>query len=124
MNFPRTAVLSILFAVSIVTLIEIEHNHFLASLSSRYYLRFLRRSKSRIRCRFRSTTLYLSDEDFRHYFRISRRRFNRLIIFLIQDLRKDDFQARKSSFGAISPSVCLAISLRILAGGLHHDQML
>ncbi len=39
-------------------------------------------------------------------------------------LGSNELQARRSSGGAIEPAIRLGVTLRMLAGGMHHDQMI
>ncbi len=124
MDIHRAGLLSLLITISVAAVHELEHNAALAAIPSKYYRRFRRRSKLRHRVRFGITTKHLSEEEFLHCFRLSRRSFNKLLMLLLPNLQRDEDQARRSSTGAIAPATRLAITLRVLAGGLHHDQML
>lgn len=120
----RKAACALLVVFATAMLHEIEHNDDLVMLPSRYRPRCRRPSKRRERTRFESRTAYLSDTEFHRAFRLSRRAFDKLVVLLHPYLVRDEAQAKRSSGGAIEPAMRLGITLRMLSGGLHHDQMI
>ena len=83
-----------------------------------------RGSVIRIRSRFLTVTRYLDDEEFKRAFRMKRETFNLLLSRLQPYLARNERQAACSSRGVITPAVRLAITIRMLAGGSYHDQMM
>eukprot|EP00171_Calliarthron_tuberculosum_P002445 IDg2445t1 len=81
-------------------------------------------SKRRYRPSFQTITTGLNDVEFRRAFRISRPSFDKLVCMLHCHLIRDAERASRSSGGAISPSLRLAITLRLLSGGSYLDQMI
>lgn len=81
-------------------------------------------SKRRDRQTFEKVTEHLSDMEFRRAFRMARVSFYKLLRLLRHHLHRDELQAARSSGGVISPSLRLAVTLRLLAGGSYLDQML
>ena len=94
----RKVLLALLLAVSTTVLIELGEDK-IASVPSKYMPRYRKRSKIRPRVRFEKVTMHLSDGEFQRAFRLSRRAFNKLLILLLPELRRDDIQACKSSSG-------------------------
>ncbi len=124
MDFNRGALVSFLLAFSIFTLHEREYNESLTLLYSKYYPWIRRVSEPRLRARVENAMMYLSHGKLWHAFGLSRRNLNRLLILLLSNLPKADFQDRKASSGAFPAAVGPPITLRILAGFLYQDQML
>lgn len=70
---------------------------------------------------FREATRYLNEVQFTRTFRVPPFVFSALVELLRSRLDRDDQYARKSSGGKIDPSVRLAVTLRMLAGGSYLD---
>jgi hypothetical protein len=85
--------------------------------------RHRRRLGNRIRNRatFAQVTTFLSDAEFNRAFRLRRTSFTELLAVLQTELSKDQRMAIVSSGSPIEPAVRLALTLRILGGGSHHD---
>ncbi len=119
MNRKRT----LLAARAAVVLLLLDDDDFRAGHACRP-IRFRRASIRRNRLKFCLVVQYLSDDDFRRAFRLSRSSFNELLLLLKPFLTRDEKQAACSSGGAIEPAVRLAVTLRLLAGGSYLDQMI
>lgn len=78
----------------------------------------------RVRSKFTTVTENLTNEEFKCAFRMRRRTFLILLERLKPHLLRDAKQGRCSSGGVIQPAVRLAMTLRMLAGGSYHDQMM
>ena len=63
----------------------------------------------------------MSDDDFQLMFRVTRQRFTSLVNMLDAELKRDEQKARNSSGSPITTKTRLAVTLRWLAGGSHHD---
>ena len=98
---------------------KISHQQVLLSLKSLKCLAI-----RRIRSKFSVVTQHLSDSEFRRGFRMTRSSFMLLLSRLNHHLVRDKYQTTRSSGGVVQPNVRLAITLRLLAGGSYHDQMI
>ena len=63
----------------------------------------------------------LSDDLFKKMFRLDRASFNYLVELIDIDVQRDCVKAQCSSGSSISTATRLAVTLRWLAGGSHHD---
>ena len=78
----------------------------------------------RMRSCFAVVTQFLTDSGYKNAFRMSRGAFRMLLGCLYPYLLRNETMACRLSGGAIQPEVRLAITLRILAGGLYLDHMM
>ncbi len=116
----RTAAFAFLVVVAASALHEMEHNEELALLPSRYLPRHRLPSKRRNRTKFEAKNAHLSDNDFKRAFCLSRPALQKLVMLLLPFLARNELQARRSSGGAVEPAIRLGVTLRMLAGGMHH----
>jgi DDE superfamily endonuclease len=82
-----------------------------------------RRLGNRIRNRatFAQVTTFLSDAEFHRAFRRRRTSFMELLSVLKTELSRDQRMEMVSSGSPVEPAVRLALTLRVLGGGSHHD---
>ena len=99
-------------------------NSLLHTLCADGLARIRKPSRTRFRVTFQIIVSNLSDAEFRRAFRVSKTSFQRLLNALSLALDRDVNQARRSSGGEVESAVRLAVTLRMLAGGSYHDQML
>ena len=83
-----------------------------------------RPSIRRLRSNVSVATQCLADKQFRRAFRMKREIFMSLVCDLQYRLQRNELQGRLSSGDVVRPDVRLAITLRLLAGGTYHDQMM
>jgi hypothetical protein len=63
----------------------------------------------------------MNDREFQEMFRVTRGRFDSILRKIEGDLRKDEQKAKNSAGSPITATTKLAVTLRFLAGGSHHD---
>lgn len=113
-------------ALALLSVLLAGNAHVRRSFVVRKRLRRCRRGKTapsirRERRRFHEVTKYLNNFQFSRTFRVPRFVFRSLLDILRPDLQRNNLQAQRCSGGEIEPSVRLAVTLRLLAGGSYLD---
>jgi hypothetical protein len=89
------------------------------SVNPRHGMRLSNRNRNR--ATFAQVTTFLSDAEFHRAFRLRRTSFMELLAVLQTELSNDQRMEIVSSGSPVEPAVRLALTLRILGGGSHHD---
>ena len=63
----------------------------------------------------------LTESEFQQMFRVTRERFDSVLATITPDISKNEEMGRRSAGTPITPKTKLAVTLRWLAGGSHHD---